>query len=62
MTNRNKAYNPFEHGVELHDINWTDVRLQVVGEKDNFVLYGRTKSGGVYVLNIVGNEVFGDGE
>ncbi len=56
----NKPYNPFENGAEIHDVNWSEVTLQVVGDKDNFVIYGRYKDGGVIVLNIVGIEVYGE--
>lgn len=55
---QNKPYNPFKNGLNTYDLSWLDLCIQVVGDKDNFVIYGRHKSGEVYVLNIVGNEVF----
>lgn len=58
----NLPYNPFKQGLELYDVNWQDVRLQVVGDKDNFVIYGRQKDGDLIVLNVVGNEVYSDDE
>lgn len=60
MTERNKPYNPFYNGINTYDIDWAEVTLQVVGDKDNFVIYGRRKDGSVIVLNIIGPEVYSE--
>lgn len=56
--NGTKPYNPFKQGLNTYDLDWQELRIRVVGKEDNFVIYGVNKNGEVYVLNIVGPEVF----
>lgn len=54
MTNKRKPFCPFENGNEPHDLNWVDVRLEVIGDKDEYVINGITKTGEVITLNMKG--------
>ena len=59
MTKR-KPYCPFEHGNETNDLNWLDVRLEVIGDKDAYVINAITSDNNVITLNMKGDVFYGE--
>lgn len=57
MTKR-KPYCPFEYGNDPVDLNWLPVRLEVIGDKDSYVINAITEDSDVITLNMKGYVIY----
>ena len=55
---KRKPYCPFEHGYKTFDLNWLDVRLEVIGDEDAYVINAITEDNGVITLNMKGDVIY----
>lgn len=59
MTKR-KPYCPFENGRKDYDLHWLDVRLEVIGDENAYVINAITPEGNVITLNMKGDVFYGE--